>query len=34
MNEAFYLAQPLKRALRPEAAAFRDWLLEEADAAK
>ena len=34
LDEAFYLAQPLKRALRPEAAAFRDWLFEEADAAK
>lgn len=34
LDEAFYLAQPLKRALRPEAAAFRDWLIEEAEAAK
>lgn len=34
LNEAFYLAQPLKRVLRPEAVAFRDWLFEEADEAK
>lgn len=34
LDEAFYLAEPLKRTLRPEAEAFRDWLVEEADAAR
>lgn len=34
LDEAFYLVQPLQRALRPEAQAFRDWLLEEAEAAR
>jgi len=32
LDEAFYLLQPLRAALRPEAQAFRDWLVEEADA--
>ena len=31
LDEAFYLVEPRTRALRPEAAAFRDWLFEEAD---
>lgn len=34
LDEAFHLVQPLKHALRPEAQAFRDWLIEEADAAR
>lgn len=34
LDEAFYLVQPAKSALRPEAEAFRDWLIEEADAAR
>jgi LysR family transcriptional regulator, glycine cleavage system transcriptional activator len=34
LDEAFHLVQPAKAALRPEAEAFRDWLIEEADAAR
>lgn len=34
LDEAFYLVQPVKTSLRPEAEAFRDWLLEESDAAR
>lgn len=34
LDEAFYLVQPRTRPLRPEAVAFRDWLVEEADAAQ
>jgi LysR family glycine cleavage system transcriptional activator len=32
LNEAFYLAEPLKRTLRPEVAAFRDWIVSEVGA--
>lgn len=34
LDEAFYLVQPVKRVLRPAAQAFRDWLVEEAEAAR
>lgn len=34
LDEAFYLVQPVKRVLRPVAQAFRDWLVEEAEAAR
>lgn len=34
LDEAFHLVQPSKHVLRPEAQAFRDWLIEEADAAR
>lgn len=34
LDEAFYLVQPLKRTLCPQAEAFRDWVFEEADASR
>lgn len=34
LDEAFYLVKPSKGGLRPEAEAFQDWLIKEAEAAR